>query len=139
MPSDQCLWFDDTDLKTRLSPAASVNRMGRIRRSWWKANCFRRNSFSASRTERDRTEERRSVPSSKQMLKFARRGDKKTSLQSVIGGASPRRRHFYPEALITRPLSFMVFLFEQTAQASTCQTVRGFGVTQVRYHSKDWR
>jgi hypothetical protein len=33
----------------------------------------------------------------------------------------------------------MVFLFEQTAQASTCQTVRGFGVTQVRYHSKDWR
>jgi hypothetical protein len=51
----------------------------------------------------------------------------------------PRLRRFYPEALITRPLSFMVFLFEQTAQASTCQTVRRFGVTQVRYHSKDRR
>jgi hypothetical protein len=38
-----------------------------------------------------------------------------------------------------QPLSFEVFSFEQTAQASTCQTFQRSGVTQVRCHAKKWR
>src|ERR1035437_10179676 len=38
-----------------------------------------------------------------------------------------------------QPLSLEVFSFEQTAQASTCQTFQRSGVTQVRCHAKKWR
>jgi hypothetical protein len=40
---------------------------------------------------------------------------------------------------LMQPLSLEVFSFEQTAQASTCQTFQRSGVTQVRCHAKKWR
>jgi hypothetical protein len=49
------------------------------------------------------------------------------------------RRHWQPPLALMQTLSLSVFFFEQTAQASTCQTFQRPGVTQVRCRAKKWR
>jgi hypothetical protein len=53
-----------------------------------RTNCFRRNRFSASRAECERTQERRNAPSSKQTPKPARMSDENCSRPNIVSDCS---------------------------------------------------